>query len=180
MEQPVPKGVPTQHGINQRPREINLESQMHWILECARLPGVDVMNGIDSLRHFAEPSTKHCFQIQCMQCSFRFQSRDSSAYSLDTLGELHANRNNHDVLLSLRYGDLQAGQIILPVKKQDIIGRFYESRWFLVWCLLFLTSAVFSTIMSSGILRVVNIFFIGLWGYHLYSWWRNRWKRKRE
>ena len=111
----IPRAAPTQHGINMRPREINLESQMRWILECARLPGVDVMSGIDLLRRFVEPSVRHCFQIRCKQCSFRYRTR-SKVYDLDQLGELHANRNNHEVDLTFHYGIFQTGMTILPTK----------------------------------------------------------------
>ena len=120
-EQPPIRGAPTQHAIN----EHYIEFKMHYILRYARLPGIDVTSGINSLHRFVGSPTRHCFQIRCRQCGFRFQDR-SKAYELDELGELHANRNNHEVLLSLRYGGFEVEMTILPIKR---------SRWetFLNW-----------------------------------------------
>ena len=122
-EPPLPKAAPTQHGIDQPPREIDPEAQMCRILECARLPGVDVMSGIHLLRHFVEPSARHCFQIRCKQCSFRFQSR-SKVYNLDRLGELHSDRNNHEVALTFHYGSLETGITIHPVKRTHWLQKY--------------------------------------------------------
>ena len=219
MEQPVPKGVPTQHGINQRPREIDperyailmgeTEVERTWVQRCLEnslvslgsppdacvLESRSVRAGIDmsdvvncgatlaSIRCEPIRCEPNVYKIRCQDCGYRFNSTEVDAIDL---AQLHANRNKHTVSFLFDFFGRQYDLRIEPRKptwrdRLSAFGvRFYESKWFLVWCLLFLTSAVFSTIMSSGILRVVNIFFIGLWGYHLYSWWRNRWKRKRE
>ena len=233
MEQPVPKGVPTQHGINQRPEEmtpemydilmhasavasepphsdnhielslVSMGSPMDTCLlesgsvlerlrefgeQLAELSGIDTSDVVNygatlaSIRCEPIRCEPNVYKIRCQDCGYRFNSTEVDAIDL---AQLHANRNNHTVSFLFDIFGHAWDLRIYPEKptwrdRLSAFGvRFYESKCFLVWCLLFLTSAVFSTIMSSGILRVVNIFLMGLCGYHLYSWWKNRWKRKR-
>ena len=183
--EPQIRGAPTQYGIDQPPREIDPEAQMQHILHCARLPGVDVMSGIDLMHHFVEPSARHCFQIRCMQCSFRFQDR-SKVYDLDQLGELHANRNNHDVLLSLRYGGFEAGLIILPVKRswwsryKGFCKWVFESKWWAVVCLCVIAWEIFSASTQTGFGRWFSVVLVGVWCYNLWLWGKHKWGNRND